>query len=62
MNKLYIATCAILVPLVGCTGMVGDNTTVLESGAGGVLVAGGSSGASYNAGGSPGTGSGTAPG
>src|SRR5664279_5204744 len=58
VNKLYIATCAILVPLVGCTGMVGDNTTVLESGGGGVLAAGGSSGASHAAGGSAGAGTG----
>src|SRR5882724_8816983 len=63
VNKLYITTCAILVPLVGCSGIVSENSSAF-GGAGGVLDAGGSSSASHNAGssGSAGTGSGASAG
>lgn len=62
MNKLYIASYAILVPLVGCTGIVAEDSSATEAGMGGVLVAGGSSGVGETAGSGGNLGSGASSG
>jgi hypothetical protein len=47
VNKLYIA-CAILVPIIGCTGIAGDDPTMVEGGGSGVQAAGNTSAAGAN--------------
>jgi mono/diheme cytochrome c family protein len=50
VNKLFFATCTILFPLVGCTGMVGEDSSAFGGGGAGSTAGGSSSAAGQSTG------------